>query len=99
MRDALETWLGARPRFKEFALGHPLLIGGLLLWKKTSSEQKISWLVRLLLLGGLIGQISIINTFTHYHTPLIWGILRTVHGAWIGALLTVLVWAFLRRRL
>jgi hypothetical protein len=86
-RDALERWLGARPRFKEFFIGHPALITAFYL-------QRLGAKPRALLLIGLIGQISIVNTFLHFHIPLEQGLLRTFHGLWIGSLLAVpLCWA------
>ena len=39
---------------------------------------------------GLIGQISLINTYAHLHTPLMVSILRTANGLWIGILIGVI---------
>jgi hypothetical protein len=89
-RDALETFFGARPRLKEFLIGHPLLITGL-----TVLDRK-PW-ARILILAGLIGQISIVNTFMHFHIPLEIGLLRTFHGIWIGLLVSV-PFCYLSRR-
>ncbi|MCB4755632.1 MAG: DUF5693 family protein [Elusimicrobia bacterium] len=93
-RDRIETLLTVRPRFKEFAIGHPLFILGLYLIKGKT------WLPdglkdgRLFLWMGLIGQISILNTFFHFHTPFHDCVLRTLHGLWIGLLLSgPLIWA------
>jgi hypothetical protein len=38
---------------------------------------------------GLIGQISIVNTFLHFHIPLELCLLRTLHGLWIGSLISL----------
>jgi len=51
-------------------------------------------------LGG-IGQVSLLNTFCHFHMPLRVGLLRTAHGMWLGALLgviVVLIWRVVFRR-
>jgi hypothetical protein len=81
-RDALEELLGARPRFKEFFIGHPALIAAFY-------GQKIGYKSKALLLIGFIGQISIVNTFMHFHIPLELCLLRTIHGIWIGSLLSI----------
>lgn len=44
------------------------------------------WLPRLLVLMGLLGQISLLNSFAHLHTPLVVTLVRTVHGLWLGSL-------------
>jgi len=72
LRSLIESLLIIRPRFKEFIIGHPLLLLGLWFNKK--------WLIIL----GIIGQVSIINTFLHLHTPLWVSLLRTFNGIWLG---------------
>ncbi len=55
------------------------------------------WLPLASVLAGL-GQVSLLNTFCHFHTPLAISFLRTGQGLWIGALLglmVVLVWRLL----
>ena len=44
-----------------------------------------------LLFLGIIGQISVVNTYAHLHTPLGISFLRTVHGLWLGILLGLLL--------
>ncbi len=87
IRERLEDWLTARPRFKEFLVGHPALV----LWKRDYS------LVQLGLLAlGALGQASIINTFVHLHTPLALSLWRTLNGLvlglFIGVFLRVMLW-------
>ena len=67
----------ARPRFKEL-IGHPLAILGLGMgaWP--------SWLRGVLLSGGVIAQASVLNSFSHYHTPLLISLERTVAALGIG---------------
>jgi hypothetical protein len=91
MREVLEHLMAVRPRTKEFLIGHPLLIAGFA-WRKR-------WLIWL----GAIGQVSIINTFLHAHTPLSISLLRTLYGIAMGmtvaagALLLVRVYRTCRR--
>jgi len=99
LRDALETLLGVRPRFKEFLLGHPLLLLGLVGRRLPAVPTRI-W-PQIAVFFGMIGQVSLINTFCHIHTPLMLSLLRTFHGLWLGLLLGILawgVWRLARRR-
>lgn len=75
--------LFARPRFKEL-FGHPLAVLGLGLsaWP--------SWLRWSLLTGGVVAQASVLNSFSHYHTPLAISLERTL-VALVGGLLIGLV--------
>ncbi len=83
LRDAMESLFGARPRFKEFLFAHPLFIWGLLHFKQDFFKGRFFiWL-------GLIGQISILNTFAHFHTPIEQALLRSFHGCWLGALIAL----------
>ncbi|WP_185974713.1 DUF5693 family protein [Deinococcus detaillensis] len=75
-----------RPRFKE-VFGHPLLLLGL-------SGTLPGYFTILALLGGLEGQASILNTFSHFHTPLLISLTRALLGLAAGLLLGYLVvWA------
>lgn len=89
VEDAFRRWLeqnlGVRPRFKEFILGHPAMILWLYLINRYGSEVNFCKLG--LALVGFIGQISIINTFAHIHSPLIISLTRTANGL-AGGLLT-----------
>lgn len=84
-RDRIETLLGVRPRFKEFAIGHPLLLLGLYLW---SGHRTLS---KLCLWAGAVGWISIVNTFCHLHTPVAASLLRTFHGLWLGGIIGLIL--------
>ncbi len=68
-----------RPRFKELA-GHPLLLLGL-------SGILPGYFTLLMLLGGVIGQASILNTFSHFHTPLLISFQRAFIGLGAGLVL------------
>ena len=90
LRNLLESWLVVRPRTKEFLLGHPALMLAVAL----SLRGRRAWLPLVAVLAG-VGQVSLLNTFCHFHTPLYVSLIRTAHGIWVGALVgvvAVLVW-------
>lgn len=72
-----------RPRFKEFLIGHPFLLLALGLRKRFKDSLYFYPLIIL----ATIGQINILNTFSHAHTPLLVSFLRSFHGIWLGGLL------------
>ena len=76
IRNLLDKILGVRPRTKEFLIGHPLMLALLYYGYKDQYAP--------LLLGAVIGQISIVNTYAHIHTPIMVSLIRTFHGIWIG---------------
>ncbi len=95
LRDQLEDYLRIRPRFKEFMIGHPLMMGGLFLhyWRTKWDARPWIWL-------GMLGQVSMINTFCHIHSPLRLAILRCSSGAllgWLFGLALIAGLAFVRR--
>ncbi len=89
LRELLEGAFYARPRFKEFLVGHPAL----LLWG--SLRGRPPWDAALLGLG-LLGQVSIINSFAHLHTPLLLSLLRTANGLVLGLPLGVIAYSVWR---
>lgn len=80
IRFWLQNLLDVRPRFKEFLVGHPLMILGLSLYKKNSILAKV------FIWCGIIGLISIVNSFCHLHTPLWISLFRTFNGFWMGGI-------------
>ena len=84
VRARLETLLAARPRTKEFALGFPLF-----LLSMTAAGFRQRNLAVLLLIGAGIGQVDVLNTFCHAHTPFLLSLLRTANALWLGSLLGV----------
>jgi len=78
-RGLLEQLLVARPRTKEFLVGHPAFLLGVVV----GGLGRRSWAVLLVLLG-FVGQASMVNTFCHIHTPLSLSLLRTFNGLWLG---------------
>ncbi|OON94750.1 MAG: hypothetical protein ATN31_02875 [Candidatus Epulonipiscioides saccharophilum] len=81
IRQYLDLLFGIRPRTKEILIGHPALICGLY-YKKAKY---------LGLVIGTIGQVSIINTFMHLHTPFIVSLHRTIIGIFFGGLLGIIL--------
>ncbi|MGB9860037.1 MAG: DUF5693 family protein [Moorellaceae bacterium] len=79
MRDFLERVLGVRPRTKEFLLGYPFFLWALTL--NYRHRYLPLWLL------ALAGQISVVNTLCHIHTPLAVSLLRIFNGWWVGILL------------
>ncbi len=80
-RNLLEKVFTARPRFKEFLVGHPLLLlfgacGGLGMGFLRYRP--------FLLFFGLVGQVSILNSFAHAHTPFLLSLWRTANGLLLG---------------
>jgi hypothetical protein len=100
-RGGLEETFGLRPRTKEL-LGHPMLV---LFFLSLPWRSRIAVLFAL---AGLLGQVSILNTFCHLHTPLLLTIERVGLGLLLGlatallwgglALLGAWLWGWLRQR-
>ncbi|MHA2609461.1 MAG: DUF5693 family protein [bacterium JZ-2024 1] len=80
LREHMEKWLGIRPRWREI-LGHPVY---LFAHRARLPLQSSSVVVYLL---GLVGQVSVINSFLHLHTPLILVLLRVFYGIFFGGIL------------
>ena len=101
-RDWLEETLYVRPRTKEFLIGFPLFVLGLYVLKSNPL------LGRIFLIGGVIGFLSIMNTFNHLHIPLDLSVIRTVYGLVFGFIfglifiaiykVVIRLWAPLKKR-
>lgn len=74
--------LVARPRTKEYLIGHPALM-------LAAAAAAAGWplLVAPLAAVGAIGQAGIINSFSHIHTPLLYTLWRTANALVLGSLL------------
>jgi len=79
LRAKLENLLAVRPRTKEFLIGHPLM---LLMFYLGYRDRYLP-----ILLVAVIGQVSVVNTFAHIHTPLAISLLRTFNGMWLGMII------------
>lgn len=79
IRGFLENIFVVRPRTKEFLIGHPaLLAAGLFV----PAKNKLAPFV--ILLFGVVGQVSVLNTFCHLHTPALLTWARVSMGISIG---------------
>ncbi|MFH1824596.1 MAG: DUF5693 family protein [Candidatus Firestonebacteria bacterium] len=83
VREFFENIFVARPRLKEFLIGHPLLIFGLYFYSKTKNNVEKIFSILFISLG-FVGQTSMINTFCHLHTNFIISLLRTIYGLILG---------------
>ncbi|MEK3883922.1 DUF5693 family protein [Paenibacillus sp. PL2-23] len=84
IRGWLESTFGVRPRFKEFMLGHPPLLLGLFL----AIRYRAAWV---LIIVGALGQLTMVSTFTHIHTPLYISIVRTLLGLGAGLIIGLIL--------
>ncbi|MBO8142321.1 MAG: hypothetical protein H0Z37_09135 [Firmicutes bacterium] len=78
-RMGLEEALSVRPRTKEFLLGYPALMAGLVLL--AAGRPRMAWPC---LVAGGIASISVLNTFAHAHSPLALSLLRSAYGLLSG---------------
>jgi O-antigen/teichoic acid export membrane protein len=78
IRQWLEDTLYIRPRTKEFLIGFPLFVVALY---AMSVNRKLG---KILLIPGVIGFLSIMNTFTHLHIPIAVSLLRTTYSVVLG---------------
>lgn len=85
-RNWLELILFVRPRTKEFLVGYPFLFLAALYYLK--GKRTWLWLMALI---GVIAPISVFNSFSHIHTPLIISLTRTFNGLVLGIFAGVLV--------
>lgn len=87
-RDLLERLLFVRPRTKEFLIGHPALVVGLMLWAHARGSRPGLMPAALLFLSvSVIGQTSVVNTLCHLHSPLELHLSRILTGHVVGVLL------------
>jgi len=85
-RNLLETLFYIRPRTKEFLVGYPFLFLAALALLRGKKEWL--WLFATI---GTIAPISILNSFSHLHTPISISMLRTVNGLALGLLAGLMV--------
>lgn len=80
-RALLDQLLYVRPRTKEFLIGHPLLFMSYYL------GYRFRYLP--LVVFAVIGQVSLVDTFAHIHTPILISLIRTFNGIWLGLALGI----------
>lgn len=79
LRALLETVMNVRPRTKEFLIGHPALVIAIAMLLSGQTR----WAPLAMFLAA-IGQVSLVNTFCHLHSPLLVSLQRTGWGILIG---------------
>ncbi len=82
LRATLDRILPVRPRTKEFLVGHPAFVLALAWWWRGRRRLAVPAFV-----VGSLGQVSLLNTFCHIHTPLIVSVWRDGLGLLFGAML------------
>jgi hypothetical protein len=90
LRTVLEDLLVARPRTKEYLIGHPALV-------LAGTAVALGWRAWVLPLAAVaaVGQGGIVNSFSHIHTPLLYTVWRTVNALWLGGVIGTLAAALL----
>lgn len=87
-RALMDRFLPVRPRTKEFLFGHPLFILAIALWYRGRKKWALP-----LFVAGVVGQVSILNTFCHIHSPLHLSFIRDVAGLVFGVVIgLILFW-------
>ena len=93
-RSMMDSAFFVRPRLKEVFFGHPLLVIGIMMrlryvnWKAWST---------VLIVAGMVGQTSIVNTLCHLHTPVYLSLARIGIGVLLGGTIGVIGWLALDR--
>lgn len=83
MRQFLNDVMGVRPRSKEFLIGYPASI----LYLMYANKRPALWVLTIPL---VIGQISLVNTYAHIHTPLLISLHRSLNGLILGIVVAVI---------
>ncbi|MBC7806558.1 MAG: hypothetical protein H7145_10445 [Akkermansiaceae bacterium] len=92
IRAVLDRVFLARPRFKD-VFGHAAMVLSLFLFVRT--RQRV-WALPLFILG-VFGQVSLLNTFCHLHTPLAVSLWRAFLGIALGLIIGSVLFALLNR--
>jgi hypothetical protein len=80
MRSFVESLFYVRPRTKEFLIGYPFLVLTYLFVDSRISRVWV-WFFNIM---GSIALLSIVNSFSHIHTPLLVSVYRTITGMILG---------------
>lgn len=92
-RSFLENTFGVRPRNKEFLLAHPLFLAGVF------AAFRYRWAIYAMIVA-VMGQLSMVDTFAHIHTPAVLSLIRGLLGLGLGllvGLIAVLIWHIIER--
>lgn len=93
-RAILDRVMPVRPRTKEFLIGHPAFVLGICWWLRGRRKVAIPAFVI-----GSLGQVSLLNTFCHIHTPLIVSAWRGGTGLVVGVVIGCAVFSLGERLL
>lgn len=98
LRDLFDVKLLARPRFKEILIGGPALLA--MAWLRIGTSGRWAALFPLGLAAASIGQVSVVNSFSHIRTPLLVSLIRSLNGYWValavGAMAMAALWLLIR---
>ena len=86
LRLFLEEVMYARPREKEFMIGHPAFFLAVL----AAYRMAPNWCKLALVLGAVIGQGSLVQTFCHMRTPAMMSYIRAADGYLLGSALGII---------
>ncbi|WP_458121101.1 DUF5693 family protein [Paenibacillus sp. Z6-24] len=92
-RNALEGLFNVRPRNKEFLMAHPLFIVGVFI------AAKYRHAIYILIIAS-IGQLSMVDTFAHIHSPVLISLSRGLLGMGLGLILglvAIVIWQIIER--
>ncbi len=85
MRNLLENTLPARPRTKAFIIGYPSVI----MLYYFASQKRLKIVYPLFAIFIAVGQANILNTFSHFRTPLYMSFMRVFFEFVLASVLTV----------
>ena len=92
MRGTLEHLLIARPRTREVIVGYP----SLLVWYFLAGRNYFARYREIFRVGAVLGFSSVINSFCHFHTPMMLILLREFNGLWTGLIAGLIVVCVIR---
>jgi hypothetical protein len=100
IRNILDTIFIARPRFKEFLIGNPILLSLLyFVYLKISNsnviDNSVFRIIQFLFVFSFITFSDIIDTFLHIHTFVIYGVIRTIAAALLGLIVFYILFLIL----
>lgn len=93
LRSFLENTFGVRPRNKEFLFAHPIFLAGIF----AAFRYKKALYAMIIV---VIGQLSMVDTFAHIHTPMVLSLIRGVLGLGLGLIfgfVLLFVWYIIER--
>jgi len=89
-RAFLSHVMTARPRTKEYLVGHPFMILAFALAALGARR----WVLPAAVIGA-VGQVGLVNSFSHIHTPLVYIFLRTLYALVLGSIIGAVAVEFL----